>query len=43
MKKINLSTFVDTMVDVKSFDSKEHKSLTSRGNDNVLKNDSYLA
>ena len=31
------------MVDVKAFDSEEHKSLTSRDNDNVLKNVRYLA
>jgi pyruvate formate lyase activating enzyme len=31
------------MVDVKAFDSEEHKNLTSRDNDNVLKNVRYLA
>jgi pyruvate formate lyase activating enzyme len=31
------------MVDVKAFDSKEHKSLTTMGNDNVIKNVGYLA
>ena len=31
------------MVDVKAYDLKEHKSLTSKGNENVLKNVKYLA